>query len=197
MNNLTQTIESLLLVEPRGFTFKRLASLTDASLDEVLHAVAELIARYAQIKGGLRLVEDGNQVQLTTAPETSSVIQKYIKDETSGELTRPSLETLTIIAYRGPIAKSELELIRGINCSLILRNLLIRGLVREETQEQTGEPVYAVTVELLRLLGLSSTVELPEYDQLNKNVDLQTLLGETEGAEADFFLAQKRTGKSN
>lgn len=195
MNNLTQTIESLLLIEPKGFTFKRLAGLTDASLDEVAHAVADLITRYTQTQGGLRLVQDGNQVQLTTAPETSAIIQNYIKDETSGELTRPSLETLTIIAYRGPIAKSELELIRGINCSLILRNLLIRGLVREETQEQTGEPIYAVTVELLRLLGLSSTAELPEYNQLNKNVDLQTLLGETEGAEADFFLAGKRAGK--
>lgn len=195
MNNLSQTIESLLLVEPKGFTFKRLAGLTDSSLDEVAHAVAELITWYTQTPGGLRLIQDGNQVQLTTAPETSAIIQNYIKDETSGELTRPSLETLTIIAYRGPIAKSELELIRGINCSLIIRNLLIRGLVREETQEQTGEPVYAVTVELLRLLGLSSTAELPEYNQLNKNVDLQTLLGETESEEANFFLDGKRAGQ--
>lgn len=188
MNNLIQTIESLLLVEPKGFTFKRLAGLTDSSVDEVVHAVAGLTTRYLQDKGGLRLVNDGNQIQLTTAPETSTVIQNYIKDETSGELTRPSLETLTIIAYRGPIAKSELELIRGINCSLILRNLLIRGLVREDTQEQTGESMYAVTVEFLRLLGISSTAELPEFDQLNKNVDLQTLLGETADTEADFFL---------
>lgn len=195
MNNLTPTIESLLLIEPKGFTYKRLASLTDSSPDEVMHAVAELTARYLEAKGGLRLVVDGTQVQLTTAPETSTIIQHYIKDETSGELTRPSLETLTIIAYRGPIAKSELELIRGINCSLILRNLLIRGLVREETQEQTGESIYAVTVDLLRLLGISSTAELPAYQTLNKNVDLQTLLGETEGVEADFFLAGKRGGK--
>lgn len=188
MNTLTKTIESLLLVEPKGFTLKRLAALTGATKDDLAHAIAELTTRYTNPESGLRLVSDGNQLQLTSAPEASAVIQKYIKDETSGELTRPSLETLTIIAYRGPISKSELELIRGINCSLILRNLLIRGLVREETQEQTSEPMYAVTVDVLRLLGISATHELPEFAQLNKNVDLQTLLGETGETEKDFFL---------
>lgn len=192
---LVQTIESLLLVEPKGFTLKRLAGLTQAPAGEVSQAVADLTQRYTDTHSGLRLVQDGNQVQLTTGPESTATIQAYVKDETSGELTRPSLETLTIIAYRGPIPKSELELIRGINCSLILRNLLIRGLVREETQEATGEPVYSVTVDFLRLLGLSSTQELPEFEKLNANVDLQTLLGEAE-QEKDFFLAGKRQSKS-
>lgn len=191
---LIQIIESLLLVEPKGFGLKRLAGLTQASADEVTQAVADLTQRYTQSQSGLRLVQDGNQVQLTTGPESAATIQGYVKDETSGELTRPSLETLTIIAYRGPIPKSELELIRGINCSLILRNLLIRGLVREETQESTGEPIYSVTVEFLRLLGISSTNELPDFEKLNANVDLQTLLGESE-QEKDFFLAGKRQSK--
>ncbi|MEK7539827.1 MAG: SMC-Scp complex subunit ScpB [Patescibacteria group bacterium] len=194
MNNLTQTIESLLLVEPKGFSLKRLAGLTQASADEVSEAVAALAQRYTEIQSGLRLVQDGNQVQLTTGPESAVTIQAYVKDETSGELTRPSLETLTIIAYRGPIPKSELELIRGINCSLILRNLLIRGLVREEAQKTTGESIYSVTVDFLRLLGLSSTAELPEFEKLNQNVDLQTLLGESE-QEKDFFLAGKHQSK--
>lgn len=191
---LAQTIESLLLVEPKGFTFKRLAGLTQASADEITQAVADLAQRFTDTQSGLRLVQDGNQVQLTTGPESAATIQTYVKDETSGELTRPSLETLTIIAYRGPIPKSELELIRGINCSMILRNLLIRGLIREEAQEATGESMYSVTVEFLRLLGVSTTKELPEFDQLNKNVDLQTLLGESE-QEKDFFLAGKRQSK--
>lgn len=185
--NLVQQIESLLLVEAKGFSYKKLAGLTDAAVDDVAHAVAELASRYADSQSGLRVVQDAQQVQLTTAPESSHIIQQYLKDETSGELTRPSLETLTIIAYRGPIHKSELELIRGINCSLILRNLLIRGLILEQTQEQTGEPIFSVTTEFLKLLGLSSTAELPEYDKLNTNVDLQTLLGETGETEPDFF----------
>lgn len=192
--NLSQTIESLLLVEPKGFTFKRLSGLTQASVEEVTEAITILIQRYTDSQSGLRLVQDGNQVQLTTGPESAATISAYVKDETSGELTRPSLETLTIIAYRGPIPKSELELIRGINCSMILRNLLIRGLVREEVQDRTGEPIYTVTVDFLRLLGIGSASELPEYEKLNKNVDLQTLLGESE-QEKDFFLAGKRQSK--
>jgi len=60
------------------------------------------------------------------------LLKILLKDETTGELTKPSIETLTIIAYRGPIAKYELERIRGINCSLILRNLILRGLAEEK-----------------------------------------------------------------
>lgn len=196
MTPLARTIESILFVEPKGFTLKRLSSVTQTSAEEVTQAVTELASSYSQASSGIRLVQDGNTVMLTTAPESAATIQALVKEEMSGELTRPSLETLTIIAYRSPLPKSELELIRGINCSLIVRNLLIRGLIREEIQKLTGEPMYSVTADFLRLLGLSSTSELPEYDKLNKNVDLQTLLGEGEKeAEQDFFLAGKRQKK--
>ena len=88
-----------------------------------------------------------------------------MRGEQVGELTRPSLESLTIIAYRGPITKAELEMIRGVNCSMILRNLLIRGLIREEKGKT--ESVFRVSLEFLRWLGVQQASDLPDYDKLS------------------------------
>ena len=82
-----------------------------------------------------------------------------------GELTRPQLETLTVIAYKSPITKSEIEQIRGINCTMILRNLLMRGLIIEE--EGTLESVYTVSLETLSLLGITKVEDLPDYQKLH------------------------------
>jgi len=73
---------------------------------------------------------------MTTAKESSEIVEKFLKEELTGEMTRPQLETLTIIAYRGPMTKMEIEQIRGVNCSLILRNLLMRGLVEAKLDKK-------------------------------------------------------------
>ena len=78
-----------------------------------------------------------------------------------GELSRPSLEALTILAYRGPLTRPELEQIRGVHSSLILRNLLLRGLIEEKEDARLGQPLYSVTLDFLRHIGLASVEELP------------------------------------
>ncbi|MBT7553409.1 SMC-Scp complex subunit ScpB, partial [bacterium] len=101
----------------------------------------------------------------------------------TGELSKPSLETLTIVAYRQPIAKEELEQIRGVNCSVILRNLLIRGLV--EARESKGDlvPMYSVTIDFLRHLGIDSVEQLPDFAKLNSNENLQALIEGTKSED--------------
>ena len=117
-----------------------------------------------------------------TAPTTTAVAQEFVKEEMTGELTKPSLETLTVIAYRGPVSKPELELIRGVNCSLILRNLLIRGLIEEISDKQRGRR-YQITMDFLKFLGVSSPSELPKYQELNAAEMLQQLLAATTATE--------------
>ena len=104
----------------------------------------------------------------------------FLKDEINGELSQPSLEALTIIAYRGPISKLELEKIRGVNCSLIIRNLLLRGLIEEKFNKTKNENYYTVTNDFIRFLGLNSLSDLPEYEKLNKLDALNQGLTETE-----------------
>lgn len=186
MQELQTKIESLLFLEPKPLTYKKLAKVCGAKVSEVEEAVKALQATYEERAGGVAIVREGSNVQLMTAQTNAEFINEYLKEEGTGELTRPALETLTIIAYRGPVAKSEIELIRGVNCSLILRNLLIRGLAEEVGETDAGSPIYRVTLDFLRFLGVNSTSDLPDYEELNQNVHLQELL-EGQADKDDFF----------
>lgn len=173
-------IESLLFVSSRPLSVKRLAEATGHPKDEVKKALTTLAAEYdAREDSGLLLMRSGDEVQLATAPEHAETVKAFLKDESFGELTRPALETLTIVGYRGPLTKAELEQIRGVNCSLILRNLMIRGLVETEggKADDPGSPAtYRVTFDFLRYLGIRQASELPGYEDLRSDENLQKLL---------------------
>ncbi|MDD5252134.1 MAG: SMC-Scp complex subunit ScpB [Patescibacteria group bacterium] len=181
---LNAKIESLLFVANRPMTAKRLAEVCDASKEEVLQALDEIAERFNREGSGVRLLRNGEEVQLATAPDAAKTVQDFLKDETTGEMTKPSLEALTIIAYRGPVAKAELEQIRGVNCSLILRNLMLRGLV-ETTGGEAGDPrtSYRVTMDFLRFLGVSSVEELPDYEKLHSHENVTRVLAMGQTAE--------------
>ena len=131
-------------------------------------------------ESGIRIIDNSGVIQFTTAPEQAELVKTFIKDETTGELSRPSLETLTIIAYRQPITKAELEQIRGVNCSMILRNLMIRGLVMKKDDKKMLISYYFVTVDFLKFLGINDVNELPDYEVLNNNKDLHKLFNPDE-----------------
>lgn len=181
MNEKNQ-IESLLFVSHKPLSAKELAKLIASTEVAAQKGLDELAEDYQAGKRGVILLQADGRYQLATAGEHSAIIQKFIKGEVTGELTRPSLEALTIIAYRGPISKAELELIRGVNCSLILRNLLIRGLIEAKEDKQRGVTLYNITFEFLKFLGISRAEELPDFDKLNRSNNLDKLLaGKTEG----------------
>ena len=86
------------------------------------------------------------------------------------------METLTIIAYRGPITRLELEQIRGVNCSLILRNLMIKGLIEEERDGKRMVSDYRVSLNFTRYLGINKIEDLPDYQKLHSHENLVKLL---------------------
>lgn len=131
---------------------------------------------YSLKQGGIQILKVEDKYQMATSGGSSEVIAKFVKGELTGELTRPSLEALTIIAYRGPISKAELELIRGVNCSLILRNLLMRGLIEAKEDKVKAVTLYNITMDFLKFLGLSQVDDLPDYQKLNRNNNLDKLL---------------------
>ena len=163
MTKLERHVESILFVAGRPLSLAKLAEVVDAKKADVAAAVDALAADYAKREAGIRVLRTGESVQLMTAPEVANMVAAFVKDETTGELTRPALETLTIIAYRGPVTKPEIEQIRGINCSLILRNLLMRGLVEATEDKRLMQTTYRVSMEFLRHLGVGSTQELPVH----------------------------------
>ncbi|MBU4332377.1 SMC-Scp complex subunit ScpB [Patescibacteria group bacterium] len=180
--SLTSKIESTLFISPKPFSIKELVKLSGAKPAEIEEAIGQLKEKYNNPESGLWLVENktlkDKEIQLATSPDNQDIVQKFLKDDMTGELTRPALETLTIIAYRGPMTKPEIEQIRGINCSLILRNLLIKGLV--EVEEKQREPYYRISFEFLKYLGLKSVNELPDYDKLHQHESLEEYLRQNE-----------------
>lgn len=169
-------IESLLFISHKPLGIKELAKLTDSKLENVKSEINKLKKEYEDQAGGIIILKIDKKYQMATAGENKQIVDKFVKKELTGELTRPSLETLTIVAYRGPISKAELELIRGVNCTLILRNLLMRGLVEAKESKKEGVTYYNITFDFLRHLGLSDVSELPDYEKLNKNNNLDKLL---------------------
>ncbi|MFA6526690.1 MAG: SMC-Scp complex subunit ScpB [Candidatus Buchananbacteria bacterium] len=173
---LKNKIESLLFISHKPLSVTELAKLTDSDKPVMENALMELTIEYKEKAGGVELLKLEDKYQLATTAENAELISKFLNTEVTGELSRPSLETLTIIAYRGPISKVELELIRGVNCSLIIRNLLMRGLIESAEDKVRATMVYSITFEFLKHLGLNAISELPDFDRLNRNNNLEKLL---------------------
>lgn len=174
--SLRSQIESLLFVSSQPLSVSKLARATGAKSKEVESALLALQSKYRRERDmGIMLIEVGEVYQLVTTGENASLVADFLKSDLSGELSEPSLETLTIIAYRGPVSKAELEQIRGVNCSLILRNLLMRGLITKE--ERAGDlTYYEVSAPFVRWLGVRSVKELPDYDKLHGHETLAQVL---------------------
>ena len=172
-------IESLLFVSSKPMKIGKLAKALDVEESLVIDALERLQNAYNNRKQGFILVNHNNEYKLATHPDNATLIENYIQDEINIELSKPSLETLTIIAYRGPISKYELELIRGVNCSMILRNLMIKGLVKIEKDKETQGDNYVVTMEFVKYLGLEKMSDLPDYEKLSSHDIIERLLNET------------------
>jgi len=171
--SIKSQLESLLFVAIKPLSLKELGLVLGVKTPEVEDALNALANYYETTGSGLRLLKNNHNYQLSTAPENSALIKNFLKSELSGELSQPSLEALTIIAYRGPISKLELDRIRGVNCSLIIRNLLLRGLIEEKFDKFKNENYYTVTLDFIRFLGITKTEDLPDYERLNKSEVLQ------------------------
>lgn len=184
----------MLFIAGRPLSVKKLSELTGDTVADIKVALSELMQEYPSAESGVQLSRLGDSFQLTTTPDTSAVVQKFLEEEEKKELTKPSLEALTIIAYRGPITKAELELIRGVNCSLILRNLLIRGLVEEVPDKLAMVMRYHVTFDFLHYLGIREPQELPDYNRLNANENLAKLL--QQATQPDETTAQEESNES-
>ena len=168
LNEKLAGLEALLFIHGEPITFEKLGKVLGATPREV----EELIENYKKVlenEGrGLRLLADSERVQLVTKPEFSKILEKFITDELSEDLTLASLEALSIVAYLGPIPRSRLEYIRGVNSTFTLRNLLLRGLVeRFPDPKRPNTYLYQPSFELLRHLGLSGAKDLPEYEKFS------------------------------
>jgi len=168
---LSSQVEALLFWKNENVTIAWLSKSLEKSREEIEEALKELDSVLKTTERGVFLQRNGEEIALKTAPEASSLIEKFSKEELVKELTPSSLETLSIISYRGPISKKEIDYIRGVNSGFILRNLLIRGLIAKEEGKEGRGILYKPTLELLSLLGISNMTELEEYETVKNEIE--------------------------
>lgn len=169
MHALAQAIESLLFVTAKPISVKKLAHCLNASISDVRETIKSLSTIYA-MERGIVLVVHNDSVHFVTNPTQSSLVRTFVQEEYAGDLTKSAVETLSIIAYRGPITKDDIEHIRGIHCSIALRNLLMRGLIECRENTVTQQALYSITFEFLKHLGVSSVNDLPEYQHYHEQL---------------------------
>lgn len=166
--NLTSILETILFVRGEPIALKKLCALTKKSEEDVRGALAILKEGYAN--RGLALLEKDGEYQLGSNPENAPWVEALMKDAFSEELSKSALETLAIVAYRGPLSRAQIEYIRGVNCSFVLRNLSMRGLVdRIENPRDARSYLYRVSFDFLKHIGKTSVEELPGFEEFKKH----------------------------
>ena len=172
---LEQLIEALLFFKGEPMKINELIKLTKNSESDVKLAVVNL---GINLDGrGIVLVEKDGEVALGTSPEASEAIAEMRQTELSRDIGKAGLETLAIVIYKGPVARSEIDYIRGVNSTFTLRNLMIRGLVERKTNPTDSRGfLYKPTLELLAFLGVGSMEDLPRYLEVEQ--ELKTFVSE-------------------
>ncbi|MBV9281683.1 MAG: SMC-Scp complex subunit ScpB [Chloroflexi bacterium] len=161
---LASAIESILLVAGEPVAVSALARTLGQRADQVVAACEEL---RRELQGGIRLQLHEGRAQLVTAPENAELVQRFLGAVKPAPLSRPALETLTIVAYRQPVTRSEIEAARGVNSDRALQTLLARGLVEERGQRRSlGRPMeYGTSFGFLEYFGLQSLADLPPLEE--------------------------------
>ena len=161
--SLKAAVEALLFMYGEPLEFKRIAETADATPEAVRAALAALQEEYAAEGRGLSLVMTEHAAQLVTKPVLAPLVESFIKEDFARELTVASLETLAIVLYAAPVARAEIEYIRGVNSTFMLHSLLLRGLItRHPDPKRANTYLYEPSFDLLRHLGISSRGELPD-----------------------------------
>ena len=162
--SVKSSLESILFLHGEPMAVSRLAKVLGAAKHDIEHALTELREEYRE--RGIVLIENRDEWQFATNPKNKDAVERFVTADLAEDLTRASLETIAIIAYKGPISRVGIEYIRGVNSSFTVRNLLVRGLVeREENPSDRRSYLYRVSTEFLKHLGLTRLEELPQYKE--------------------------------
>lgn len=161
--HIEHALEALLFYRTEPTAVTDLPGLLNVSLDDVTNGLALLDTSLKT--RGIRLLHTDTHVQLVTAPEAQPLIDTIRTQELSADIGKSGAETLAIILYKGPVSRSEIDSIRGVNSTFILRNLLVRGLIERRPHPHDNRSfVYAITPELYTHLGATTRESLPDFE---------------------------------
>lgn len=174
--NLLGVLEGILfVVGDEGITLNQICDILNINIDEAKNLLMELKKSYDEDNRGLRISYLGDAFKLTTKKEHKEYYCKLVENPESNTLSQAALETLAIIAYNQPITRVEIDQMRGVNSSQLLRKLVAKGLIKEAGKStMPGRPnLYATTKEFLDYFGLSTIGDLPTIIKEEEPVDTE------------------------
>ena len=175
---MEEVLEGLLYIQGDiGLTIEEIAKTLNIDEEEAKRVVLNLKCYYDDNKRGLRLRFLGNTIKLTTREEHKEYYQQLLESPVNNVLSVPALETLAIIAYNEPITRGQVEKLRGVDSTFVIRTLVARGLIKEcGKSDLPGRPLlYKTTDDFLDYFGLSSREELPDISKLEEDTNPKDL----------------------
>ncbi|MDD3098450.1 MAG: SMC-Scp complex subunit ScpB [Candidatus Pacebacteria bacterium] len=167
--DIKSKIESLLFAAGEPLSLERLSKLTGEKEEKIKEALNSLSEEFKNQERGIRVLCNNEQWLMVTAPETTPLIQKLKKEVFEDDLSAAAQETLAVIAYKGPIIRTEINEIRGVDSSYTLGQLLSRGLIeRTRHPQKSNTYLYNISFAFLQHLGINDVKELPQHEEFNK-----------------------------
>ena len=163
----------LFVVGEDGLTLDQIEDVLEVDEDTAKNLIMELKKDYEDESRGLRIDFLGNRFKITTKFEHKEYYQKLLENPETNFLSQAALETLAIIAYNEPITRVQIDAIRGVSSSTLVRKLVAKGFIKEAGRsEMPGRPIlYETTHEFLDYFGLASIEDLPNIDDIMQTVE--------------------------
>lgn len=163
-------IEAMLFISEKPVMIEQMKEvLKSGTTAEIRHCIHQLKAEYEQQKRGMGIVEIAGGYQMLSNPRYVSYVRSFLKTRVKEKLTNPSLETLAVVAYKQPVSRADVELIRGVNSDGIVGNLSDKGLIKVVGRRDVpGRPyLYGTTKLFLEYFGLKSLDDLPKFEKFS------------------------------
>ena len=182
--SISNEIEAILFWKGEPMSRKKLSDILKVKEVEINKGLEKLKENLKE--RGIVLLEKENEITLGTAPELSKLLEDLQKEELNKELSKASLETLSIILYKNGVSRAEIDYIRGVNSSFTLRILSVRGLVEKTIDAKDNRRyIYKPSFELMSYLGIKSMNELPDYAEVSSSIDIAAKNLEEEAKKED------------
>ncbi|KHO38948.1 segregation and condensation protein B [Clostridium tetani] len=161
-------IESLLFASGEPLSLKDISEIIELNTLDTKEILQKMIREYEIEKRGIKLIEIEKKYQLVTKEENSCFIEQLLKTNSSQSISQAALETLSIVAYKQPVTRVDVDEIRGVKSDRALQTLLQKSLIKETGRlDVPGRPIlYSTTEEFLKHFGLESIKELPSLEEL-------------------------------
>jgi len=176
-NNYKSGIEALLFVSDKPILLEQFKTVfPELKPADIAQFVKDLQDEYVNRNSGMVIVDIAQGWQMLSNSHAAGYIREFYKTKTKEKLSRPSLETLAIIAYKQPVSRGEMEIIRGVNCDGTVAHLLNKGLIEiVGRKEVAGRPfIYGTTKSFLEYFGLRSLEDLPKLENLPQLSELES-----------------------